>query len=311
MSFLSDLEDWVEANPPRWTVPVPLVMDSIGGTHQLHRLVGRWGGGETGEWVVLVEKAGGAAVLDMARVKTSTVCWRPDGALLVRVGGCDNARLLLVEPGMASFRDVGIDRADRPLAELQQAVAAVARELGVDGFPAEPRDSYLQRDFSPDGDLIIEYRIHPQRMSHETRVPRLIDAATGETLLDMPNSLYDGTATWRDGSLVTLNLRLYDNGSGGEFADIDWGRRTIAIRGREVPLSQGKSEIERAFRDMRRHGAAVPANPEPRRWGAMTAILLVAILLIGAVSFGSHWFAESPKPVAASPKPIPKPIPTS
>ena len=302
------MEDRAEANPPRWTLPASEVTDSVGGTHQLHRFVGRWSGGEPGQWAVLTDKASGAAVLDMAGVKTATVCWRADGALLVRIGGRGSARLFVVAADMRSFRDIGIDPADQPLSALQAAVGDAVRDVGADDGPRQPRDLYLDRDFSPDGDLIIEYAVHTQRMSHETRVPRLILAATGETLLTMPDSQYDGEVHWGEGTTLSLHIRRYDDGSRGLFAEVDWGQRTITIGPEIHPLKDSAREIVGAFKRMRSPASTGPsaAAAQPGRYRAAFAVIALMILVMGGIALGAWWSTETPKqiltPIPAMPK---------
>jgi len=158
----------------------------------------------------------------------------------------------------------------------------------------EQVDAYTERETSPDGALIVEYDIHPQRMSHETRVPRLILAATGDTLLAMSDSLYDGAVTWGEGTRLSLYLRRYDHG-GGMSVEVDWGRRTIAIGASEYPLNQGAGAIDRAFRHMVRQDAPPPHAPRPDRYRAAFVVIALTLMLTGGIALTAWWFTPAPK----------------
>jgi hypothetical protein len=295
MSVVAEQEEAEYRAAPRWRLPDGETTESIGGTHQLHRFVGRWDG-EVGEWVVLCEKESGEALLDMARVKTAKVSWRGDGALLVRLEGLRGVRLIIVDPAIRSFRDIGIDERPRPVAELQGAVATAAREVGADGGYGHPRDPYLERDFSPDGTVMVEYSIQPQRMSHETRVPALIDVATGNVLLAMPNSLYDGVIHWREGTRAHLHVRRYDDGAAAWF-DIDYAARSYWRADdidRPLPLKGIGKEIVRATG--RAATADRPPPPSPQvEWRNILLVLLFSVLLVGGIALASWYFTGPPK----------------
>lgn len=285
MSFRAEQEAAAEAALPRWGEPGSDVTASLGGTHELSRFVGRWGAADVGEWVVLRDRAGGGAILDMARVRTAKVCCRADGALLIRIEGSSDARLIIVSPDLAGFRDVGVDAAPRPIAELQGAVASAAWELGADGGPRHPRDAYLERDFSAEGTVLVEYGIEPQRMSHETRVPRIIDVGTGETLLAMPDSLHDGSVRWLDGEKAQLSIRHYGGGHADLFLDL--AARTFAHHGSDQPrpLNQAKQEIARQIARARAPSAAKEKGRQGPVWGVILLIILVGIIMaVGAVA---------------------------
>jgi hypothetical protein len=286
MSFLAEQEEAADRAAPRWKIVERDVSESKAGTHVLHRFIGRWGGGEVGEWVVLCDRASGEAVLDMARVKNAKVRWRDDGALLVRVEAPWSVRLFIVDPQIRTFRMVGFDRSDRPVAELQGAVAGAAWELGADGGPAHPRNSYVEHDFSPDGRLIVETSVEPQRMSHETRSPRLIDAETGETLLGMPDGLYDGSVAWLEGSRLQLSLRHYTM-PGGMGLYVDWAKRTFEIQNgpdRDLPLTIAPREIARHFKSG--GGAAAPAPAQEQgNAGFLISSIIGILLMVAAIAF--------------------------
>jgi hypothetical protein len=296
MSFLAEQEAAEKARRPRWVKIERDVTASLGGGHELHRFIGRWGGGDVGEWVELREAATGETLLDMSGIKSAKVAWRADGALLVRIEAYSDARLLIVDPEIRTFRDIGIDPAPRPIGELQSAVATAAWELGADGGERHPRDPYLERDFSPDGGFMVEYAIEPQRMSHETRVPRLIDVATGDTVLTMPSSLYDASVAWRDDSRAQLRIRRYDDGALA-WLDVDCAARTFTRPGESDgprPLSKLGKEIVRAT-----ERSTVSEQPRPipaqREWGNTLGVLMVILLLLGGIALGSWYFTEPGK----------------
>lgn len=288
MSFLAEQEDAEAAHVPGWHIVEPLALDSLHGTHQLHRFVGRWSGGDVGEWAVLTDKASGEAVLDMAQVKTGSAVWRADGCLLVRLRGQRDERLLIVDPGIGRFRSIGYDAAPRPVADLQIEMMRAARQVGADGRPAGPDDIWVEHDFGPDGHVMVEYAVQTQLMSHETRTPRIIDIDTGEVLVDLDDSLFDGSVTWIADGKLSLYLRHYSLG-GGMAAEIDPGRRTWFIPGQRdgpMPLTTISTELPRRYRQIATARMSAPISAQARTpWTAYAFLLGLIVVIAGFAYF--------------------------
>jgi hypothetical protein len=292
------------AHMNRWHLVEPLALDSADGRHRLHRFVGRWGGGEVGEWAVLTRTQTGEALLDMARVRTGSAGWREDGALIVRIGGVGDARLIIIDPGMETFRDIGVEGASRPVEQLQSALDAAARAVGADGGLPERSNDYLDRDFSPDGRIMVEYLVQPQRMSHETRTPQLTDTATGEVLLKLADTMFDGSVQWQGPWRALMSLRHYTKDV-SLWVEIDCERRTWSLpqlKSGDLPLETISTELPRRFNSAAAAAPAGAPSQAPRSRG-VGAVIMASLLLLAAIGFGSWAFTE-PARQKLTPMPI-------
>jgi hypothetical protein len=165
-----------------------------------------------------------------------------------------------------------------------------------------PSDDWIERELSPDGRVLVEYFIQTQRMSHETRTPRITDVATGEVLLQLDDSLFDGSVSWVGAGGLSLSLRHYALGGGIEV-HIDPARRTWSIAGQdsgELPLAIAAREIPKRYRVLRETGPK--ARPAQSKRGGTLGVILGALLLIAAVATGS-WYFSRPAPQHLTPLP--------
>ncbi len=292
------------------------VSTSRGGEFELERFVGLWDDEVlTGTWWVLRERATGVVRLDTSNVKTGDVRWTADGGLLVRLKhGIDN-QLFRVEPVDRTFRDLAQQGATQPIEGLQAAVDAAARKTGADGRPIEPPYDYVERDFSPDGSIMIEFTVEPQRMSHETRTPRIVETATGGELLNLSDSMFDGSVTWRGDNGIDLFLRHYTR-SGGLSVQIDPARGVFSFPqegDREYPIDRLQAETERGFdRACARAEKAArhvekAFNPPRFNFGRFLLFLALAVVLLVAIVGIKRW-TSTPAPQELTPLPsFPRP----
>lgn len=102
----------------------------------------------------------------------------------------------------------------------------------------ETIDAHTSREVSPDGRIIVLYAVTPMRMSHEVWSPRVVDAATGQVLMDWwHESLWEGTVVRWDGSRFLMNFRCYPGWKGSATVDIDPHARTFTLNGQTKPLA--------------------------------------------------------------------------
>ena len=62
---------------------------------------------------------------------------------------------------------------------------------------------------SPDGRTLVRWVENAGRMSHVIRTPKIVDAATGETILRLGDTGYDAEIFWRDEGGFEIDLRHY------------------------------------------------------------------------------------------------------
>ena len=302
MSFVADQEEAEAGQVPRWQLVEPLVLESADGSHCLHRFVGRWSGGDVGEWAVLTDRASGEALLDMAGIKSGKAWWRADGSLAVRLDGAREERLFIVDPAIQTFRQIGFDTEPRTIAQLQAAVEGAARQIGADGRPGSGTEDYIERAFSPDGDFMVEFLVQPQRMSHETRTPRLIDTANGDVLLTVSDSLFDASVTWRGPKQASFYFRHYVMG-GGMSIEVDAERRTWSVpqqQSGDLPLADFSREMPKRF--SRAAPAPAAAAKPAASYKAAFLVIIGTLFLMGGIAFTS-WATYRPAKQQLTPIP--------
>lgn len=99
-------------------------------------------------WVTLHDAVTGAQLFDGERWNYSTVRPQADGSLFLHLSQNGRDTLFRIDPRARSFRDIGEQGADRPLAELGMAAAAALDAA----FAVSPR----YRAISPDGTIRVD-----------------------------------------------------------------------------------------------------------------------------------------------------------
>lgn len=107
-------------------------------------------------------------------------------------------------------------------------------------------------EISPDGSLRIEYEETEYAMSLWVHSPRILDAQSGEILLDLcGDTRWDGSVRFGDAGEVLLNLRRYPGGAGDFPVRIDTRGRTFCFTDlpqKPEPLSDFNRRLEERFR---------------------------------------------------------------
>ena len=85
---------------------------------------------------------------------------------------------------------------------------------------------------SPDRRYVVDFETFEMHMSHWMSVPCVRDAVTGQTILDLSQTLWHADdVTWDDtGARVTLSLRHYPGDRPGIALTIDLAERCCTIK---------------------------------------------------------------------------------
>jgi hypothetical protein len=67
----------------------------------------------------------------------------------------------------------------------------------------------MEDELSPDGRTLVRWSESDGRMSHVIRTPSILDAATGERILQCRDSGFDASIGWRDDGGFDIDLRHY------------------------------------------------------------------------------------------------------
>ena len=94
---------------------------------------------------------------------------------------------------------------------------------------------------SPDGRFRVEYDWVQRRAHHWVRSPRIVDLDSGEVLLDLWGTLWDGAAVFLDAAILLLYLQHYPGVAPALKLHLDLRTRSVAYLqdpGEDTPLDE-------------------------------------------------------------------------
>ncbi|MDO9362645.1 MAG: hypothetical protein Q7T60_06950 [Sphingopyxis sp.] len=267
-------------------------------------------------WAVLIDMSTQHVVVDCVSWPASRISGNADGSLFLRLQQDDGETLLRIDPIARTFRNQSDNGAERPLAELADAVARLRRPRA--DLPPGPH----YRHISPDGTIRIDTEAVEWGNSHWVLTPRVIDIMSGRVVLDLWNSDWDATISYPGNRRVALDFRRY-HFSGDLAIELDLENDLYRIT-REPgatgefpsgPLAEAADAMEASGRRVAElaatqdHGRPIwnPNEPHGRfaAWRTALVIFIVAAVLIGVATALSLNFAPEAKPVLI--RAIPKP----
>lgn len=301
----------VQAPTPTAAAPVPItrpvqpVMEGVSADGSLryeHRqgefINGRYDSASLS--AVLTDAATGQLFVDCAGWASSEITAQADGSLFLRLQQNQFESMFRIDGRSGQFRNLGTGGGDEPLASLAQAV----REAWLATAPHASPPHY--RRISPDGAIRVDLASEEWSNSHWVNAPRVIELASGRTLLDLWGTDWDATVSFREVGRVQLDCRRYHAGGGlSVVLDVARGCYQIALHPSfggtlpEQPIDGVAEGLEAASRRVTRslgaQGRGLPVSPHPlTAWRAALLILLGALILIAGASFLSVHLGSPP-----------------
>jgi hypothetical protein len=306
------------ARPPAFQAPVPIsypiqpVMEGVttdGALRYEHRqgefINGRYD--SVSLCAVVIDAATGQTLVDCAGWASSEITEQTDGSLFLYLQQNQFASLFRIDGRTGLFRDVGAvgdaSGHNRPLSELADAVKTAWRATGPHASP--PHYRYISRD----GMIRVDLASEEWSNSHWVNAPRVIEIATGRTVLDLWGTDWDAVVSFKEVGRVRLDCRRYHVGGAlSVVLDVARGGYQITLDpavGGTLP-EQSLDDVAQGLEAVSRRGAQgrrahfVPPHPLAA-WRAALLILLGAIVLIAVAAYVSVRLDSKPVPLTPIP----------
>ena len=150
-------------------------------------------------------------------------------------------------------------------------------------------DELAQDELSPDGRTLVRWAESDGRMSHVIRTPNIVDAASGDTILQCGDSGFDAAIAWREDGGFDIDLRHYWR-PGTLRLTVDRAAGTFRVADAEDgraphPLGALSAFVEARFRAAEREAAKSPAgrSEEAERLRSEWPLWLLAVGLCVAI----------------------------
>lgn len=118
---------------------------------------------------------------------------------------------------------------------------------------------------SPGGTYVFHIYPWEARMSHWIECPKLVEVASGASLLSFKDSNWSlDRAEWLNASTVSVTLRKYpgDHTPSGFEVTLDCTAKTAALADRVIPLNKLETELQKLYATARNTGL----NSPPSLW---------------------------------------------